>query len=186
MIRIHFLRAALPAFLIGTMGMQAAHADIYTWVDSSGSINISNLQPPEGVRVTNVMRESAPKVAPPVDAALQANVQALAQRVRQLEGELATAQYQAPPPPAYAVMPAPPVVQYFIEIAPPQVQYNSVGQSDCDPAWANCGTWWNAGTYPAGIVFLQAPGFRRFPPVRGGHQFAGQPPMRRPEGSRRG
>jgi Domain of unknown function (DUF4124) len=185
MMRVHLLRAALPAFLIGAMGMQAAHADIYTWVDASGSINVSNLQPPEGVRVTNVMHESAPRLTPPADAALQANVQALAQRVSQLEGELATAQYQAPPPPAYAYMPPPPVVQYFIDVAPPQVQYNSVGQSGCDPAWADCGNGWNGAVFPAGVYFLQAPYFRRAPYANSFNSFNsprrsnGMPPSRR-------
>jgi Domain of unknown function (DUF4124) len=183
--RIRLLRAALAAILIGMMGAQVVHADIYTWVDSSGSINVSNLAPPDGVHVTNVMHETAPK-APPPDAARQADIRALAQRVQQLEGELAVAQNQAPPLAAYAVMQAPPVVQYFVDVAPPQIQYNSTGQSGCDPAWADCGTLWNAGTYPVGIVFVQAPNFRRFPPLRGGRQFAGPAQMRRPESSRRG
>ncbi len=184
--RFHVLCAVLPAILIGSIGPQVAHADIYTWVDASGSINVSNLTPPEGAHVLKVVHESAAQVASPADAARQADVQALAQRVLQLEGELAAVQYTPPAAPPYIVMQAPPVVQYFIDVAPPQVQYNSAGQPGCDPGWGDCGNWWNTGFYPAGVVFVQTPTFRRFPPVRGGRQFAGQPPMRRPESIRRG
>ena len=62
------LRASLPAILAGTFGLQLAHADIYTWVDASGSINVSNVAPPEGVRVTSVMHESAPAIAARAEA----------------------------------------------------------------------------------------------------------------------
>ena len=182
-IRVH--KTALSAFLVGAMAAQVATADIYTWVDPSGSINVSNLSPPEGAHVTSVMHESAPKVVPQPDVARQEDVQALAQRVRQLEGELTAAQNQGPPP-AYIAMPVPTVVQYFVDVGPPQVQYNSVAQPGCDPGWSDCNAWWNTGFYPAGVVFFQGPNFRRFPPARGGRQFVGQPQMRGPANPRRG
>ena len=86
------LRAALPAVLAGTLGLQPAHADIYTWVDASGVVNVSNLAPPENVRLTDVIHASAPKTTSREDAARDtardAEVQALAERVRQLEDEV--------------------------------------------------------------------------------------------------
>ena len=188
------LRASLPAILAGTFGLQLAHADIYTWVDASGTINVSNLAPPEGVRVTNIMRASAPAVTrddAARNAARQAEVQALAERVRQLEDEVELATRQAPPQVDYRAIPAPPVVQYVV--TPPPVQYavNVVNMTPpayngCDPAWMSCGSWWFPGIYPASVVVVRAPNFRRFPPVHGGHQFAVQQPLRPPGGFRRG
>jgi Domain of unknown function (DUF4124) len=184
--RMRYGLSALLAFLFGTMGTQPAYADIYTWLDANGSINVSNLTPPDGAHVTSVMHESAPRVVPAAEAMRQADVQALAQRVQQLEGELAMAQYQQPPPQAYAVM-QPPVVQYFVDASSPQFQYNSTGPSGCDSGWGDCGNnWWNAGIFPVGVVFLQAPRFKRFPPMREGRQFAVKPPMQGGGGSRRG
>jgi hypothetical protein len=79
----------LPAVLVGTFGLQPAHADVYTWVDASGGVTVSNLAPPEGVRVTNVIHASAPKTTirddDAHDAARAAEAQALGARVRQLE-----------------------------------------------------------------------------------------------------
>jgi len=90
------LRAALPAVLAGTFGLQPAYADIYMWVDPSGVVNVSNLAPPENVRVTNVIHASAPKTTTRDDPARDAEVQALTERVRQLENEVALARSKAP------------------------------------------------------------------------------------------
>ena len=190
------LRASLPAILAGTFGLQPAHADIYTWVDASGTINVSNLAPPEGVRVTNILRASAPATATRDDAARnaarQAEVQALAERVRQLEDEVELARREAPPQVDYRAIPAPPVVQYVVDLAPP-VQYavNVVNMTPpantgCDPTWMGCGLWWVPGVYPASVVVVRAPNFRRSPSVRGGHHFPVQQPVRPPGSFRRG
>jgi hypothetical protein len=85
------LRVTLPAVLAGTFGLQPAYADLYTWVDASGGLNVSNLAPPEGVRITNVIPGSATKPAAHDDAreaARDAEVQVLTKRVRQLEDEV--------------------------------------------------------------------------------------------------
>ena len=85
------LRAILPVVLAGTFGLQPAHADLYTWVDASGGVNVSNLAPPAGVRVTNVIPASPPKTTTRDDAreaVRDAEVQALTKRVRQLEDEV--------------------------------------------------------------------------------------------------
>ena len=88
------LRSTLPAVLACTLGLQPAYADLYTWVDASGGVNVSNLTPPEGVRITKVIVASAPKTATRNDwareAARDAEVQALTKRVRQLEEVVAS------------------------------------------------------------------------------------------------
>jgi Domain of unknown function (DUF4124) len=188
------LRASLPAVLAGTFGLQLAHADIYTWVDASGTINVSNLAPPEGVRVASVMHASAPATATrddaARDAARQAQVQALAERVRQLEDEVELARRPVSPLAEYRAIPAPPVMQFVINPAPPPVQYATdvvpPANTGCDPTWMDCGLWWVPGIYPTRVVVLRAPNFRRFHPGHGGHHPAIQQPVRAPGGIRRG
>jgi Domain of unknown function (DUF4124) len=185
------LRASLPAILAATFGLQPAHADIYTWVDASGSINVSNLAPPDGVRAASVMHESAPAIAARAEAAReaarQAEVQALAERVRQLE-DIELAKGQAPPPADYRAIPPPPVIQYVVVPPPAQYAVNPAppANAGCDPGWIDCGLWGIQGIYPTGVFLLRAPNFRHFHPGRGGHQFVVQPPMRAPGTLRRG
>jgi hypothetical protein len=179
----HLLRAALPAILGGTFGLQVAHADIYTWIDASGRVNISNIAPPEGVRLTNVVHESAPKIATrddaARDAARQAEVQALAERVRQLEDAVEVARRQVPSQLEYRAIPAPPAMQYGVDLAPPPVQYavnvEPPGSSGCGMTWMDCTLGWGPGIYPAGVVVLHAPNFHRFHPAQGGRHGAPQP-----------
>ena len=196
------LARILPAALALTLGCSLAHADIYTWIDKSGTINVSNLPPPEDVRVTNVMHESPKKVASGDSGGDPASpdVQLLADRVRQLEQEVELARRQPPPPPPYPVAPypavqaPPPVVQYpsvqyqIVEI--PSMQYGGYGppggnyawNAGCDPSWwGDCGGWWGPGFYPSTVVVVNAPGFRRPFPPHGGRfpiQRTGQAPTR--------
>jgi hypothetical protein len=191
MMHTHLLRAALPVVLAGTLGLQVARADIYTWTDASGRVNISNLAPPEGVHVTNVVHESAPTVvARNNDAARNAlrdaEVQVLAERVRQLQAEVDSAKRQAPPPsPDYRAVSMPAAMPYDMNFAPPPVQY-AAGVAPpsygCDVTWSDCGLGWGTGFYPANVVFVRTPSFRRFYPVRGGNHFPAPPPMRGPGG----
>src|SRR6478672_6987900 len=99
------------------MGISPASADIYTWTDAGGRVNISNLAPPEGARVTSVLHE-APKPArsQAVETAPQPDVRALAERVMQLESELDLARRQPPPTVVYAA--APPQPQYSAQPIP--------------------------------------------------------------------
>ena len=185
------LRASLPALLAGAFGLQLAHADIYTWVDASGSINVSNLAPPDGVRVSSVTRSSAPATAradAAREAARQAEVEALAQRVRQLEDDVELARRQAPPPVDYRAIPPPPVIQYLVVPQPAQYALNPAlpASTGCDPAWSDCGLWGIPGIYPTGVIVLRAPNFRHFHTGRGEHRFTVQPPMRAPGTLRRG
>ena len=168
------------AVAVAAFAISPALADIYTWLDPSGTINVSNLPPPEGAKVTNVVRERAPEALSQEDAAREATrlaeTQALGERVRQLEQELALA--LRPPPPAdyrpdYRAdyPPAPTVVQYFItEAAQPVADY-PVSQTApyagwCDPTWSGCG--FVPGFYPASVIVVPASNGRRGrPPFHG-------------------
>src|ERR1700693_4708295 len=107
------LRSALPAVLACTFGLQLAHADIYTWVDASGGINVSNLAPPEGVRVTNIIHASAQQ-NPTREDTRPVELQALAERVLPLEDERELPKRQAPPAVEYRAISAPPPMQYGV------------------------------------------------------------------------
>lgn len=142
-------RAALPV-LACVLLVQTAHADIYTWVDARGVVNVSNLGPPEGARVTSVTHETPQAVASRNDAAReaarQAEVQALADRVRQLETEVQIARrpvVAAPAPVTYVPVPTPIIMPLEPEPAPPA--------RGCDPSWFGCWAW-GSGWFPSVIV----------------------------------
>ena len=149
------LLATPAAMLICAFALPYAHADVYAWVDASGALTLSDLPPPPGVRVVNVVSESTPGVpariapAPTRDPDHEADVRVLSERIRQLERQIEVASYQ----------PSPPVTQYA-----------STTPSDwyrC--AWADCGPWWSQPAYPVGVgvVVLPSRGFRHF------HRFHG-------------
>jgi hypothetical protein len=180
------LRAVLPALVAGTLGLQLAYADIYTWADASGSVNVSNLAPPKGARVINVTHTSAADMArenAARDAARRAETQALEERVRQLEADAELTKRQPPPQVVYPMIPAPPSMQHRYEPTPPPVQYTVYSSPPaytmgCDPGWMDCGLGWFPTFYSTGVVFVRAPTFRRFAsfPVR--HHFGARQPMR--------
>ncbi len=158
--------AAWSAVLVCSFGPGPACADIYTWVDASGTVNISNLSPPEGVRVIRVAHEAPRNAAPREDSAReavrQAELQALADRVRQLENEAEIAQPPVlPPQVVYVPVPVPAPVQYQAEMTPP-------AGGECDPAWSSCWGGWGSGFYPASVIVVRAPNFHRSPP---GHRW---------------
>jgi len=174
-------RVVLPTVLASMLGVPLAHADIYTWIDASGVTNVSNLPPPEGVQVTKILRGPAPEIVAREDAARdaarQAEAQVLAERVRQLEDEVAAR--QAPPPMVYASLP-PPVIQYIVEPAPQQIAYvtpptQPYSSSGCDPSWAGCALSWFPGFYPVSVLVV--PGFRPVHPI---HPHNPMPPPRSP------
>jgi hypothetical protein len=128
----------------------------YTWTDAKGVVNVSNLTPPDGVQAEKIVRETpranvpAPVVSSPMaESAAQAEVQFLAQRVRQLEYEVDFARRQPPPPPPmdYAFYPPPPspAMQYTVDTAPQQQAYG------CDPSWFGCSGW--SRRIPVGVSF---------------------------------
>jgi len=184
-----FLRAFFPAVLAVAFAPQVAHADIYTWVDASGAINVSNVAPPDGIRVASVTHASAPSAAR-AEAARQAEVQVLAERVRQLEYEADLARRPAPPMVEYRPVPAPPpVIQYVIMPPSPQYAANPAppAYTGCDPWSIECGFWGTPGFYPTSVVVLRAPNFHRFNHGHGGgHPLMAQPPMHPPGTMRRG
>ena len=172
------LRIALSVAVAATFGLRFAHADIYTWVDPSGALNVSNLTPPDGARVLKIVHSSD-------DAARKAETQALNDRVRQLEDEVENATRFAPPPMPYAPPPviypppAPPVVQYIVQApAPPVVQYvvsePAPAYTGCDPSWYGCSFGWGPAFYPSSVIVISG---ANFPHKHGfgGHDFPGRP-----------
>jgi hypothetical protein len=174
------VKTGLFTALAGLLGAQPASADVYTWVDAKGQLNISNLTPPEGARVTGVVHVAPPPPNPYAEAAReaahQAEVQALSQRLSQLEGELQDAARRPPPAPApQLVMMMPPPVQYAAEPAPAPV-----AAPDCGYGWNGCNPYWASGFAPYTTVYLVAPSLRPRPPFHGRppHGFVPRPPMK--------
>src|SRR5215831_10271489 len=116
--------AAVVAALAGVVNVPLAHADIYTWTDAKGRVNISNLDPPEGVRVTNVVHETAPDPAAAAEArraaARDAEMAALSERVRDLQVEVEVNKRLAAMADNRAAYQSPPSVQYVADSAPAQ------------------------------------------------------------------
>src|SRR5437762_10318338 len=83
-----FLTMVLPGMILCTFALQCAHADVYAWVDKSGRLTFSDLPPPPGARVVEVVTESSPGIAaradpPPAREALhETEVRILSERVR--------------------------------------------------------------------------------------------------------
>ena len=81
-----------------------AHADVYTWVDAAGNVNVSNLAPPAGTRVKSIARED-PDAKARAEAARAAakdtQLRAFADRVAELER--ANEAPAGPPPFPYAM-----------------------------------------------------------------------------------
>ena len=149
-----------------------AHADIYTWTDASGRLNVSNVAPPEGARVTHVTREAAPKSdgAAPRETTRDVEVRALAERIKQLEQEIdasKSASPALPSGPAVTAAPPPPVVVTvpvwnYVAPAATDATYAQPSYSGCD---FNCAPLWSS-FYPASTVIVGKPPFRRPHPLR--------------------
>ena len=141
-----------------------ARADMYTWVDKNGITNVSNVAPPEDVRVTKVAR-AAPKdparEAAAREAARLAEMQALRERVDELAKEVEHSRTDALPPP-YA---APPAVAFAPPAPAPTVVVTVINQpaqpevtnAGCDLAFGGCG----AGFFP-GYTYYAPPNQRGF------------------------
>jgi hypothetical protein len=167
--------AALSLALACTWGLRSAHADIYTWVDKDGMVNVSNLTPPDDVKVKKVVKEnprsasSSPSKTTP-DVVPRADVEMLSARVRELEQQVALAAQPPPPPVVYPAIPAPPPsIQYMLVSADASVNVAPSPTYGCDPSFSGCGGWWGFG-YPAGVVFVGGnQNFRRSFPGHGAH-----------------
>ena len=136
--------ACAPA---GLLLIASAAADVYTWVDAKGNVNVSNLKPPAGVRITNVARED-PEAAARAEAARTAardtEMRKLSDRVAELERGADDASSRGPPPPFYGPPPAPPqLTQLIVTVMPPDpvpaapayAPYASCGAFDCLAPW---------------------------------------------------
>jgi hypothetical protein len=152
----------LPAMLAFIGAVSLAHADIYRWTDASGRVNVSNLPPPEDVRVTSVTKETPQDVQARYEAlhqqARQAEFQAMSERIQQLENQAAQ------PPvvvPQVQIVPVPVTIQAPVQYSYP-VEVAQPAAGGCDPSWAGCGGFWNPGYYPSVIVVNNGP-FRRRP-----------------------
>jgi hypothetical protein len=181
------VRGALPAMLAGACALPLAHADIYTWTDESGRVNISNLTPPDGVRVTSVMHESKAAIAArdaaretAQEALREAEVRALAERVRQLQSEVEIARRTVPPQVEYRPVPMPVYMPYPVEVAP-QPQYvvaTSMANGGCGFGWPDCAFGWYPGIYPVNLVVPRPSHFRRDRPDHGRELPGRDPPGR--------
>lgn len=147
-----------------------AHADVYTWVDAKGNVNVGNLEPPQGARVLSVSRENPDaraRAQAAREAAQQAEMKALAERVAELEKT--SRPPDAPPPVVYQPMPVaapppPPQVNVVVVPSPPPQQVAPVADYGC--AWVGCAVPF---VYP--FVFFGSPrhgrhdhGMHRFDP----------------------
>jgi hypothetical protein len=187
----------LAALLGLALNAPVASADIYTWTDANGRVNISNLTPPEGAQVTGVLRETPrPPIPMPLAVAPppQQDVQVLSDRVRQLELEVELARRQTPPTIIYASAPAPQPAQYSYapEPAPaPSYGYDGYGYGGyggygCDPSWFGCGFGFAPYWYPGAVVVVRTPAFHRHDFNRGRYPMAAPLPVRGPGPGRPG
>ena len=193
-------RVALAALV--ALAASLALADVYTWKDPSGRLNVSNLPPPDGVRVDSVVHEDPPKPSPSAaaaaDAARTADVQALSARVAQLQDDLERAQQQpAFPPVVYRPAPPAPPVQVTVNVMPaaasvpayaspypiysgyPYPGYPGLPYDYCDPTIFGCPF---LGYPVGGIVVLNSAhshGLKHFSRMRGTPP-AGMRPMPMP------
>jgi hypothetical protein len=140
-------------------------ADIYTWIDRDGTKTYSDQPPPKGVQLLSVTREPPAKPLSPAeqaaqrDAAQQAQIQALSERLRWLEREAQLASRLPPAPAPVQYVPAPP--------------------APCDPRWSDCGAWWSPPLLSAPVAIIRVP--------QAHHHFRGQHPrMDRHRGGRGG
>src|SRR5437773_10639096 len=162
MMATYLRREIFPLVLAFTLGGELAQADIYTWVDASGATHVSNLSPPDGVRVTHVTHES-PQPTARLDtargAAHDAEIQALSERIRELQHDVELARTYAPPPQpmAYPAMLAAPAPAYAVDVT-------RAPTNPCDPAFAGCDYWWSQPIYPPSVVVVRTPTLRRAHP----------------------
>jgi Domain of unknown function (DUF4124) len=196
------IRAGIP-LLAMLLAAPAARADIYTWVDASGTLNVSNLAPPSGVHVIDVVVHHDPPPAPPappnaaLDAARDAELQALNARVEALRDEVDQAHrrlatqadyWSAAPPPEAPVYDAGDTSGYGYDTAP--VTQASVG---CDPSWWGCAYGYPYGLYGYPVVIVAAdarnvrrPGIHPHPsprPPYPGHSMGTPPRLQHPSPS---
>jgi Domain of unknown function (DUF4124) len=180
--------AILVGMVAGTLFPLSARPDMYVWTDNAGVMHVSNVPPPEAVRMVSVTRavpKNPTQEAAFRDAAREAEVRALNERVQQLQAEVEQVRREPPPPVLQAQTPAPP---YVIVVSPPPAPVYEQPVAGCDYRWGNCGfgfLW--PGFLPASVVVVGDRHFRHPHPIHHGHaRLAGRmnvpssPPARKP------
>jgi hypothetical protein len=174
--------ARLAVVLVAALALTGgAHADIYTWVDGEGRLHASNLPPPDHV-TAKVIKVARPQ--PRSDAELEREVDALAERIRRLEGDLQHAAAPAVPPILpLTVVPVPQYVPVPVAVPapPPMLAIERESEPHCNPTWAGCYGSWGFVPAPTIVVIQGAP--RRHPrprPPFASPPFA-KPPQLRPQ-----
>jgi uncharacterized protein DUF4124 len=165
-------RAAVLVLLAAAALPAICSAEIYSWVDPDGVVTYSNLPPPNGVRVTNVIHEEPLSAKAPAEAAHQAEVSALNDRIRLLEFQTARQQRELVESPG--LLPQP--------LAP-----------DCGPGGGyDCSSDWEPYYTTALLPYYYGSRFTRrgfyghgghrppFSPGRGSHVSAASPGVGRP------
>jgi hypothetical protein len=114
-----------------------AEATIFGWVDSSGHVTYSNLPPPKGTKVIDTIQDTPvdPAAVAQANAAHEAQMQLLNERVRQLEDQLKQSQRAALPPTYAAAPPAP-------------------AAAGCDGYFNDCRSWDGPVYYTVGVPYL--------------------------------
>ena len=153
-------------------GSRLPHADIFTWTDESGRVNISNLTPPDGVRVTarHARRQGSDCSArhgargcPRILAGGRSASLGRARAAAAVRGRACEASGAAAGRVIEARRPRQ-IIQYF---PPPEPQYAAAAPpvyGGCDFGF-DCGLGWGPGFYPYNFVVWGSP--RRTHPGRG-------------------
>lgn len=160
---ILFLSFVLTAF------PGSAEADIYAWTDASGHVTYSDTPPPKNASLVGVVRDTPVKPLTPAEAAAmreaahQAELQAMSQRIQLLEQEIQQANRSPPPP-------------------PPEYMNPSASYSPCEPGWYDCGPLWSSIFLRRPVAVVRTPFINRRFGVQ--HQFGHQSGFHRGSGSR--
>ncbi|HET9729178.1 MAG TPA: DUF4124 domain-containing protein [Acidimicrobiia bacterium] len=180
------LRIGLAAVLLFAAQVPLAHADVYTWVDSAGRTNVSNLAPPKDVRIRSVVREKPASAADIAvrEARQRAELAALQEQVRSLQTEVeATRPLPIGTPAApvvyniISVSPPPPVVSDLATAPVPYADATPAPTYGCVPSWAGCTTWWPG--FATSTVVVHSPRARHFDRFGHAHPFGSPPPHAR-------
>jgi hypothetical protein len=154
------MKLGAPLVIIGAIGALApavASAEIYGWVDPSGDVTYSNLPPPKNARVFDIIKEdppASPQAQAAAEAAHRRQMDALNDRVRQLESEIQL-QRQVAAAPSYA-----PPGPYSSGYGPSYSAGPSYGAA-CDPEYYDCSVWDGPAYWSVGIAPWWPYGFRR-------------------------
>jgi hypothetical protein len=95
--------ALITALLAAAFSTVTSAQQIYGWTDSNGVVTYSNLPPPKGVKVTDIIPDTPLSPQAVQDAARRSEISALNDRIRLLEFEQARSKREVvdyPPEPA--------------------------------------------------------------------------------------